>query len=505
MTLEDDTQALASIGSKGPGLLVRSDDWNGLIGSVIAIRDAVLVLQAEVSAVNQTVANLEGVVTTLDARTTAVENGLEQLRGNVRPLLDQYRVVLQTTRVSYAMGELAELTATATDLNGNPLDLSGIENPWIDFVSSWGRLRAVSGFNSRAGTGDNSLSVQVNDQGIARVRLRTEHSEALSEADELQVSNALQEVVPVTAQPMWQTFLGAATPTDSQASSAYQLVNTQYELGNTPMRSFLDTYLAVNQPPQATFNILPLPTFQWRDYRSTVMAFVKNDSDPTTPDPARAVSSIQITFRDWVGPWLNGYLADVGPLADNFRASLVPNITFDYAGTIGRFQDEVFAFNENTGLVGRQRNYRAIDLAVDQMELTQPPVFFNDLVTNVQNSVRIQQSVDVAGVGAGTGANAAFFAFTNTASQLAGLDNVVTEVQTTVEGVSTSMDEVGASVTNLNSRLNNAESVGLNIQTTLGNIEDNVQSINVLSADTLQGSLQLIGSDIGLIRSLLNQ
>ena len=113
----------------------------------------------------------------LDELETWVLGGLFQMTGL---LLHEDRSHLSHMN---AIGELCELTAKVTDLRGNPLSAP---YPWVDFVAAWGRLRSKGGFVTRPGAGDNSLSVQVNAQGIAQVLLRAEHSEGFAEAEEEQ-------------------------------------------------------------------------------------------------------------------------------------------------------------------------------------------------------------------------------------------------------------------------------------------------------------------------------
>ena len=182
----------------------------------------------------------------------------------------------------------------------------------------------MAGFNSRAGSGDNSISVQVNAQGIARVQLRAEHSEGFSETEEAQVSAVMQMQVPNANMTVAQSFMTAATPSDAPAKSAYKVLAQEYERQDSiALRAYADTY-HVRTPEYTLSPILPNFWTQWRDYRATVIALAKPDADPTTPDGARGAGSIQVTFRDWLWPWTLDYLDDFKPLQDLVLTQYTP-------------------------------------------------------------------------------------------------------------------------------------------------------------------------------------
>ena len=162
-------------------------------------------------------------VQTLDERV----DGLEQ---QIQPLLTNYLVSMSCAKATYALAEFCEITAKVTDLSGKPLPAP---YPWVDFVAAWGRLRAKSGFVTRAGAGDNSLSVQVNAQGVAQVVLRSEHSEGFTQAEEEQVNAVVNMQVPQLQMTVAQAIMAAATPTDDRAKQAYKVVNLEYESKNS--------------------------------------------------------------------------------------------------------------------------------------------------------------------------------------------------------------------------------------------------------------------------------
>jgi hypothetical protein len=503
MALPEDTAALANLGDKEPGYLIRSQDWNALVTSVVTIRDAVAVLQTSIEGISESVAALSTSVGDLDARVSAAEVDLVNLHTNVDPFFrDYYRITLATARTSYALGEQAEITATVTDLAGRPLDFTQRERPWIDLVASWGRLSAVPGFETQSGAGDNSLAVRVDGNGVARVRVLSEHSDGFGNDQEDQVATAMQLSLPNSVQQVSQAFLAAATPADINATSAYKVISSEYERTGSSMRNYLDAYYTVSTPQRA-LSVLPFPGSTWRDYRATVLAFVRNDSDPTTPDQARAISSIQVTFRDWIYHWVFDYLDDIEPLVTDFRFTLGANVSSDYVASLNRMQANIAESTANAGLVQRQRTFRAWEAAADSFEMSVPPPFIGDLRDNLRGGLQLQQVVDVAEAATGAPAQRAFDAYASTSAKVAGVDSAVGSVRGDVDVLNSSVSEVQTSVSGLQLQVDNTASASTTITATLDQISQKVQGIDLLDQDTLQASLRSIGADIGSIRTTI--
>ncbi|MGH2542242.1 MAG: hypothetical protein ACRDIB_05585, partial [Ardenticatenaceae bacterium] len=98
------------LGNKVPGQLVKSVDWNALVVAVEQLGETlgqrIDELAAQLELLSGEVAGVAGRVTTLE--------------GSVAILRQQYRVTLATNRLQYALGEVAEITAQLTDIEGNP-------------------------------------------------------------------------------------------------------------------------------------------------------------------------------------------------------------------------------------------------------------------------------------------------------------------------------------------------------------------------------------------------
>jgi hypothetical protein len=377
-------------GGKRSGELIQARDWNGLIEGIEAIESA-LTARAE---------TLEARVGDLDARVGSLETGLGDLRTTVDLLLGQARrVSLSTDRVRYAIGELAEITARVADARGNPLDLaSEATRPWVDFVSSWGHLRPVTGFRSIGGTGDRTLSVQVSSQGEARVLLRAEHAEGFTPETEGQVSTTLTTVLPATNKSVLTTILEASTPMEADLRGAFQVMTREYDrIDTVNVRDYVDTYFVRN--PARVVGQLPAITHEnWRDYRSTVLAFLKGDSDPSTAEPGQGVCSIQVTFRDWIGPWINlDYLPKAKDLAKDFGNLFQANVGRNFAETTNKFRDKVSEQVRDKGLIGKQRDYQAAYLALDGLSgPAAGPRFVGDAARSVQSAIGLQQTLETS-------------------------------------------------------------------------------------------------------------
>ncbi|MCB0128147.1 MAG: hypothetical protein KDE58_38040, partial [Caldilineaceae bacterium] len=176
-----------TFGNKEPGQLILAADWNALVAAI----------ESTVDTINT---RIDGVESSLGDRLTAVEGDLatlqEQVAGletTVDVLREQHRVTLSTSSSSFALGQVATITAQVTDFEGNPLPgLNNVANrPWVDFFTVWGKLKAVAGFTNVGGAGERTIAVRVNADGIAQVTLRAESTEELSDEQEAEVAAAL--------------------------------------------------------------------------------------------------------------------------------------------------------------------------------------------------------------------------------------------------------------------------------------------------------------------------
>src|SRR4029077_20882421 len=120
-------------------------------------------------------------------------------------------------------------------------------------------------------------------------------------------------------------------------------------------------------------------------------------NDITAPDFGRASAAIQIVFRDWIGPWYNlEYAFDTTTLKQTYRDRLSSKFTNDLNESVTNVKSEVNAIVANQGIVRKQRDYRVIRDAMDEINLPQPPIFLNAVTQSVQNAIAMQQTVQQA-------------------------------------------------------------------------------------------------------------
>jgi hypothetical protein len=383
-------------GGKSPGELIRTEDWNGLIDGIEALTAG---LAQGLSALGESV---DRRLAALERRADRAEAGIGEVRETVDFLLrGMRRVTLRTGRVNHAIGELAEIRAQVTDARGNRIVFAeGEPLPSIDFVTSWGQLRPAPAFQGQtvAGTGDRTLSVRVNANGEAVVLLRAEHAEGFTVEAEQEVETSLTTILPAANLSIRDTILTAATPMEASLRGAFQVLSREYERTDVEnVRRYVDTYF-VRNPGRV---VGPLPQIlheTWRDYRATVLAFVKDDSDPTTAEPGQGVCSLQVTFRDWIGPWLNlDYLTEGRRgLADDFRERFGRRVGSTYAETVAGFRQEAELSIAGKGVIGRHRDYLAMGDAFGTLTAGGQR-FVADAAASAQSAIGVQQTLEVSG------------------------------------------------------------------------------------------------------------
>lgn len=482
---------VTQLGGRQEGGLIRSADWNTLVAAVAAVEKTIVdrldafeqKVAEEFAAVGQRVDLLEkrveerflktdqrldelekreqerfervsarldevagdlwGAGKRLDAltdRATNAEHATQALGAKVKPVVDAaYVVTLRTKDVAYSMGELADVEARISYLPGAPPQ--SLAGKWVDFVTSWGTFRAVDGFLTRGGAGDRTMSVMTDEKGIARVLL---HSDI---ADEMPVE-AAQEVTAAlrtklgTKKTVSEVFLSANTPEDEDVKAAYATVSAKYDREDSSLRSYVDAYYLKNQAQigiQDPRRALPYWRQRWRDYNATILAFAKDDSDPTTPDASRGTGSIQVTFRDWLRPWLViDYWTRVEEVSDRMVEHFIPKVGVTLEGSVERMRTQVGELVKNRGVVGKLRDYDAMDVAFDKLNVAGRE-FVPDLAKSMRAAVGLQKSIE-----------------SNTASMLGDASQELVFKALTRSSVPTRddrVDELGVTLDNVNVQL----------------------------------------------------
>lgn len=488
---------------RNAGDLIKSDDWNALIDGVNGIEQTI----------NGRLDTIEDNVGSLTARVTTVEGEVAELREEIEPLLrDTYRITLSTVKVNFAMGELSEITARIRNLRGEVPEPVDGERPWVDFVTTWGQLKAIPGFTSRAGVADRTISVQTNADGVARVRLAAEIIEDMTDDTEREFEAIVSRRVGAQNQTIADIVLEANTPADVQVAPAYQALTASYDaVNNIAIRNYADTYFSRNSA-QLAGRLAPALVNQrrerWRDYHVTVLAFGKADADPRTPDPSRGTNAIQITFRDWLGPWI---LLDYFPRVADFVPAVVdrlrPTVSVDYRRSLDLMKDVVRNRFEPLGALGKAREFEVLRSAIDVLDVPQHE-FLPELKQSVRSAVSLQQTVQQSqnSVIGGGFEEAAFEAFANTAakadSQVVDIGAQVRQLDSQVEAVQAQMQQqvaaVQQTVSSLDGRLEATLAEGgqfRQVQQRLEVVNDQVQALRGLGDPSdVNQAVQLIGA-----------
>lgn len=463
-------QSLAELAGRAAGELIKHDDWNDLVGHVTALTER---LDSEL-------AELQTQVDTLSEREAATSQRLDALATTVEELIEgKFRVTLTTTRSRALLGEQLVLEARLTDLAGNAADLTALtELPWVDFVAVWGRFRRVSPFVTRTGADSRSASVQVNADGVARVALRAEQMEGVTEETE-------DEVAGVITPAIRDAIFTTANPAEAHQQGAFQAFTLEYRREDTPaFRHFTDIQFLGNRNRVGP-SIFRQPTHRWRDYRTTAMAFVKADDTPGSADLSHGGATITVTFRDWTGPWLAldfFQLAqpEVDGVARRIGQAFGANNSFRLANeAVGGI---LFGMQEQAGFLGRLRDMRLFDRAFDEVTLDEPPPFFLPLRESYRHAIALQGAVEGNPVQPG-GENAGLELVMDLANRsertaeeaAAGISGVSGQVAELGNGLSTNsrrVDELADELDGVRERASGLEAVTNQVNERLGSVDN---------------------------------
>jgi hypothetical protein len=528
------TQTLDQLGGKAAGQLIRHEDWNDLVQNV---KDINATLAAQIAAAQANIAALTDTVGQLST-------SFDAYRQRVEPVIGQfYQVRITASATSFAIGEVAQIEAQVSDPLAGKLQKDGeAGRPWVDFVATWGLFKPAQGFESLAGVGDHSISVRVNEQGVARAMLHADHVTGFSDQDELAVATALATPVAGTAKSAAKFLVEAETPMTAKNAGVFQMMSAEYQRADSPsFRQFTDAYYVKNAPDVAG-KVFPPKSF-WRDYQATVLAFARSDNDPTTPDKRHGAESILITFRDWITPWIHLEFLDpalMEPEIQDARTRFGAKVTVNYQDTAKFLKNEVDGLVQENGLIGKMRKYQVIDQALDGLTVANAPEFLPGLTQAVQLGVRIQhtmENVQADAVGLPQ-EKVAFQVFTEAATRadvsVSAVANQIGKLQTDLGAVSTRLTaaesgfgtlktDLGAAQADLGSlkqntdawfksggAINTLQSAVADFQnqfstlnTRFNNVETSVTSVSsrVDLVASEGGDLQRLGNDVQTLKS----
>jgi hypothetical protein len=473
MTLTEAAALAASLGGKAPGHLIKSDDWNALAGVLVEYGNALIGLPARVDDLE---ADLAALATRVDALED-LEERVATLEEETAPLRQNYLLKVSTTAENFLVGQVAELVFKVSALDGSPLPGP---MPWLDVVTTWGRLRAAPGFVVRDNAEENALSIQFNNAGEVRVQLRSHYTKGFSTLEEGSFANALNLQAGASGKTVMKVLSESASPQDPETKMAFQAIHASYD-SNKTIQGYADKYVG-----QYTGGKFVTPGFvklgDWEYYRATVMAFAKPDAAATSPDPTRGVATVQVNFREWINHWSDDYLDFVEPVLPNWSNFL--NLHLAKPELVPMWVNELDKQAKAEGTLGHYRNLKAMEKVAGGVNPG------GDTVLQAGKAMMLGAvQTQMATGGAGTLAAAGF-------GQQAQVTQQAT--QQAKAAVATAADAASAkqTIAVLETRIKAAEQTGKEISAGLKNIGDGVNKINVAEVADLGGRLNKINLDI---------
>ncbi len=550
MTFQDVRDDLNELGGKVSGQLIRAEgDWNALVGLVVdmgeVLNKTIADLKVDHEALKADHDDLKGKHDALQVTHDALEiyvgqvgstdtsnltgkvAALEGMPEDLQPLLENRRVTMQTRSMDRLIGEVAEITATVTELDGTPVT----DRPWVDFVCTWGSVVASSGFTVRSGSSGQAVSVRTDSTGIARVQVRAQQAVHLGDTDETYLNAFFQTDLPDSGDTIQRIIFQSSSTNGPTMRNAFREMGRAYK-GKSSFRSLADNYYLDNR---LGYTWDRWRGGNWKDYRSTVLAFVKRDSNPTTADFSLGTSSIQVTFRDWIGPWsVDHGIIEVEQFEDKFKDIFDPAIAeVEIIRAFDDIKSGVDDILKDSHIIERGIYLDAAEQAIDAVDTTGLSGQVNEMIQQVKFALQTQKAGDLAqfaGQTAGV-SQAGQSMFTAAMDQAKGITNTNQAFTRSMDGlnlaletldgevggrvgaVETGMQDVSGLVSGLsdkfvvlNSRVDTSEVAGNTILSSLTNIGDQVRGINELDAAGVTERLSVIHAKINLIKSnIVNQ
>jgi archaellum component FlaC len=515
---------VSEFGGKSAGQLIRAEDWNNLAaaldelesGLTTKITDLATATDNHFSEVDADIAALKGTVDELGGTVSELKTAVDGFQALVGQF---FRVNLTTTRSAYASGEVAEIVAEVRDLHGNPITFTNANRPWVDFVSVWGHLVPSTGFESQAGDssgGERAISVRTNTSGVARVQLRAEVAKDLPPEIHLDMAATLTTKLSNNL-TIADAILGSSTPQQAKSSGAFTAIAQEYDRPTAVnVRSYVDKYYVDNSVKIVGKIVPPIFNQRWRDYHSTVLAFAKADADPLTPDSSRGGSSIQVTFRDWIGPWVDiHYLDPVEIKKDlpDIRTKLQQKFTPDYLDSVKRLKEEIVTLvPDDGGLVGKLRGYQTVHDALDGVSTPHSAELVAKVTQTVQQAVVMPQTFEPAQAttfakSGQVALNALTDSTVQSAAEVSGVKSTLATVQTQVADVSNKVSDAHTTIAALDTKVTQTSSKVDSVNTSVSDVRQKVNKVQDLYPDTVANQfLALKGAvlDVNAIKAHLN-
>ncbi len=528
-TLPEAMKAFASLIEKSDGDLIKAQEWNSLVNGVIRIGTELEEITVRVTNIETYVGYQAGFSghnltqriealgayvgtsadapgpATLSARVAALEQvdnvtqaQFDALEESVEPLLEQYIVNFSADDAEYLIGDTATITATVRTLSGAIPQ----GRPWIDFIATWGKLSAAPEFEVRQDSGLRCLSVRTDARGIARVQVAAEQNKGLSIEEEDEVRQFFEMEVSGASGRFKEAVKKAETPQDEHMEKYYAAAGKEYDSTRMALRKLTDDYYK----GFATGGkwSLARPANRYAKYRATVIGFAKKDADPTTPDSSRGVSSIQLLFKDWIGPWVDFYVGDDEKEVGRWELDLNRWVERERFEFLDHLEKEMAETIFNAGLIGQEKGLKALAEAaqrVDENIIHDPDEWVMDVVKYAADTQRAMNVFQDRGVPEAMNAprGAAVRVMFAQSKQTRVADQRAAQAKSTVLA-SPEFSNLQEAVGTLQ---NTTVNVGRNVMGALQDIENKVVNINAFDSAALQTSVNEIKAKIGVARNLV--
>lgn len=493
MTLQDAREQAAGLGPKQAGHLIRHQDWNTLVSvlttygnNLDALTTDLAVLKTDLGTLTTT---MQAAIAALDARIAPLEGlpaRVDKIDAETAPLRQNYLLKVSTAQENYLVGQVAELVFTATALDGRPLP---DPKPWLDVVTTWGRLRAAPGFVVRENAEENALAVQFNNAGQVRLQLRSQFTKGLSAGTEGSFAGVLQAQAGSSGKTVMKVLQDSSSPQDPEAQMAFKSVSAVYQ-ANATVRGYADRYIEQYTGGRVIGGVTKA-VGEWQHYRATVMAFAKPDAAAISPDPTRGVATVQVNFREWIPNWSHDHVEDFEIFEPDWSRIVKDNLHLP--DLVHRVVSELDKRASQRGVLDRIREMKALDKAASVINPGNDPAMQQGKAM-VMGAMQMQFATDSldTGVAGGYGQQAAVTQQVGQAAKAA---------------QSIAQDAAGAkqAVTVLESRVLAAEKTGKEISAGLRALGDGINKIDVVQVADLGSRLQAINTSLNGLATKINR
>ena len=485
MNLTEANALATELGGRAPGHLIKADDWNSLVSILEAYGLTLLGLDTRVAALETGVAQL----TTQVAELVDIPARMQVLEDETAPLRENYLLSVRTTAEHYLVGEVAELVFRASALDGSAL--SGTM-PWLDLVTTWGRLRAAPGVVVRDNAEENALSVQFNNAGEVRVQLRSHFTRGFQASEEQSFARVLQTQAGTSGKTVMKVLQDSASPQDPETVLAFKAIHAVYD-GNQTIKGYADKYVGQYSGGRYGGDKLGelMVRGEWEHYRATVMAFAKPDASALTPDPTRGIATIQVSFREWIPHWSVDYVDSFTPVLPAWKDLFELNL--ERLELLPRVLEELDRKRATSGVLGNLRNLKAMEKAATLINPGADPI--------KQYGKTMLEGVVKTQLAAGGADNLAASGYADQAQVTQQVSQQAKTALSTARDAASAKQAIGV----LEARIQAAEQTGKEINAGLRTIGDGVNKINVAEVADLGGRLNKINLDIAGLANKINR